>query len=128
MSKWLTQEWLDESTALAASQPDRPGATARLQYRITDGPDGDVEYYWVVEDGHLVENRLGVLEDADVTLIESYDDARAMQQGDLDMNTAFLQGKVRVEGDVARLFALLPITMSEEFQSFQAAVLAITEF
>lgn len=128
MVKWLTQEWLDESTALAATQPERPGASARLQYRITDGPDGDVEYYWIVVDGHLVENRLGALADAEVTMIESYEDARAMQQGELDMNAAFLQGKVRVEGDVAQLLSLLPITMSEEFQAFQAAVLAITEF
>ena len=128
MAKWLTQEWLDESTALAATQPERPGASARLQYRITDGPDGDVEYYWIVVDGHLVENRLGALADAEVTRIESYEDARAMQQGELDMNAAFLQGKVRVEGDVAQLLSLLPITMSEEFQAFQAAVLAMTEF
>jgi putative sterol carrier protein len=128
MAKWLTQEWLDESTVLAADQPVREGATARLQYRITGGPDGDVEYYWVVEDGQLIENRLGALADAEVVLIESYEDAKAVQQGELDANTAFMQGKIQVEGDVAKLMALLPITMSPEFAAFQEAVLKITEF
>ncbi|MCU1490683.1 MAG: hypothetical protein JWM85_2088 [Acidimicrobiaceae bacterium] len=128
MAKWLSQEWLDESTRLAVGQPERPGASARLQYRILGGPGGDVDYYWVVVDGHLLENRLGLLEDAEVTLTESYEDAMAMQKGELDTNTAFMQGKVQVDGDVAKLMALLPITMSPEFGQFQAAVLEMTEF
>ncbi len=128
MAKWLSQEWLDQSTRLAADQPVRPGATARLQYVITGGPDGDVSYYWVVEDGQLLENRLGVLEEADVTLTETWDDARRIQAGELDANAAFLQGKVAVAGDVAKLMSLLPITMSPEFKEFQDRVLEITEF
>lgn len=128
MAKWLSQEWLDESTQLAKGQPERPGATAKLQYLITGGPEGDVAYYWVVEDGHLLENRLGRLGDAEVTLTESYDDAMAMQKGELDTNTAFMQGRVKVDGDVAKLMSLLPITMSPEFARFQAAVLEMTEF
>ena len=128
MAKWLTEEWLDESTRLAATQPVRPGASARLQYVVTGGPDGDVRYYWIVQDGQLIENRLGELADCEVTLTENYEDAKRMQQGELDTNTAFMQGKVKVTGDIAKLMALLPITMSPEFVEFQKAVLAITEF
>jgi putative sterol carrier protein len=128
MAKWLTQEWLDESTRLAADQPERPGASARLQYVVTGGPGGDVEYYWVVVDGKLVENRLGRLADADVTLTQSYEDAMAIQKGELDVNAAFLQGRVRPEGDLDRLMSLLPITMSPEFQAFNGAVSAMTEY
>jgi putative sterol carrier protein len=128
MAKWLTQEWLDISTTLAVDQPVRPGATARLQYVIEGGPDGTVEYYWIVEDGKLIDNRLGSLADSEVTLTEEYEDALAMQKGELDANTAFMQGKIKVTGDVAKLMALLPITMSPEFHQFQAAVLAVTEF
>lgn len=128
MAKWLTQEWLDESTRLAEGQPVREGASARLQYVITGGPSGDINYYWVVVDGLLRENRLGVLPDAEVTLTETIDDAMSMQKGELDANAAFMQGKIKVDGDVAKLLALLPITMSPEFREFNAAVLAMTEF
>ncbi len=128
MPKWLTQEWLDESTRLAESQPVREGASARLQYVITGAPEGDITYYWIVEDGKLRDNRLGVLEDAEVTLTESVEDAVALQKGELDANAAFMQGKIKVTGDVAKLLALLPITMSPEFREFNAAVLAMTEF
>ena len=41
MAKYLTQEWLDMGRKLAESQPERPGASARMQYVITGGPDGD---------------------------------------------------------------------------------------
>jgi len=128
VAKWLSQAWLDESTRLAADQPERPGASARLQYVVTGGPEGDIAYYWVVVDGHLVENELGSLADPDVTLHESYEDAMAMQKGELDANAAFMQGKIKVSGDVNQLMALLPITMSPEFAEFQTAVLAVTEF
>ncbi|HTW97439.1 MAG TPA: SCP2 sterol-binding domain-containing protein [Acidimicrobiales bacterium] len=128
MAKWLTQEWLDESTRLAADQPERPGVSARLQYVITDGPDGDVEYYWVIVEGRLVENRLGRLEDADVTLTQSYEDAMAIQKGDLDVNAAFMQGRVRPTGDADLMMSLLSITMSDEFQAFDRAVREMTEF
>ena len=128
MAKWLSQEWLDESTRLAETQPVRPGASARLQYVVTDGPDGDIEYYWIVSDGKLIENKLGTLEDSEVTMTETYEDAMAMQKGELDANAAFMQGKVKVSGDVGKLMALLPITMSPEFHEFNQAVLAMTEF
>jgi putative sterol carrier protein len=126
--KWLSQEWLDESTRLAQSQPERTGATARLQYVITDTPDGEVKYYWIVDNGKLLENRLGELADAEVTLTETYDDAMRIQKGELDANAAFMQGKIKVDGDVGKLMALLPITMSPEFAAFQKDVLAMTEF
>lgn len=128
MAKWLTQEWLDESTRLSVGQPVRPGATARLQYVITGMPDGDISYFWVVEDGQLKQNELGVLDDAEVTLTETVEDAMAMQKGELDSTAAFMQGKIKVTGDVAKLMALLPITMSPEFQEFQHAVLEMTQF
>lgn len=128
MPRWLTQDWLDESRRLAEDQPERPGASARIQYVVTGGPEGDVSYYWVVEDGHLRENRLGTLADAEVTLTETYDDALAIQTGELDMNGAFLQGRVKVDGDVVKLMSLLPITMSPEFAQFQEAVQDMTEY
>src|SRR3954468_9900137 len=128
MSKWLTQEWLDETRKMGESQPERPGATARMQYVITGGPDGDVRYYWVLEDGHLRENRLGTIDDAEVTLTQSYDDAKRVQQGELDEQAAFMQGKVKVEGNMAKLMALLPITSSPEYRDLQSKIREITEY
>jgi alkyl sulfatase BDS1-like metallo-beta-lactamase superfamily hydrolase len=128
MPKWLSQEWMDEQTRLAADQPERPGATARMQYVITGGPDGEVRYYWVLEDGRLRENRLGTIDDAEVTLTQSYEDAKRVQQGELDEQAAFMQGRVKVEGNMAKLMALLPITSSPEYRDLQAKIREITDY
>ena len=128
MSKWLSQEWFDETRALAADQPDRPGATARMQYEVTGGPDGDIKYFWVLEDGHLRESALGVLADAEVTLTTPWADAMAIQKAELDANAAFMQGKVKVAGNMGIVLALLPITNAPEYRELQRRILEITEF
>jgi alkyl sulfatase BDS1-like metallo-beta-lactamase superfamily hydrolase len=128
MAKWLSQEWLDEGLALSESQPDRPGASARMQYVITGGPDGDVHYYWVLENGKLLESNLGDLEDAEVTLTQTYEDAKRIQKGELDPNAAFMQGRVKVTGNMAKLMSLLPITNSAEYKKLQKEILDVTEF
>lgn len=129
MPKWLSQEWLDESRKRAESQPERPGASARMQYVITGAPDGeDIKYYWVLENGKLLESQLGELPDAEVTLTQSYDDAKKIQTGELDASAAFMQGRVKVTGNMAKLMSLLPLTNAPEYKQLQAEILEITEF
>src|SRR5688572_27327859 len=86
MAKFLSQEWHDETVRLAETQPERPGASARMQYVVTGGPDGDIRYYWVLEDGKLLESKVGDLADSEVTLTQTYDDAVQIQKGELDPN------------------------------------------
>ncbi|MDQ3680590.1 MAG: SCP2 sterol-binding domain-containing protein [Actinomycetota bacterium] len=128
MPKWLTQEWLDEERRLAESQPERPGATTRMQYVITGAPEGEIHYYWILENGKLLESRLGDLSDSEVTLTATYDDAMKVQQGELDANAAFMQGRIKVTGNMAKLMALLPITNSPEYQQFQEELREVTEY
>jgi putative sterol carrier protein len=128
MSKWLSQEWLDETREMAEGQPERPGASASMQYVVTGGPDGDVRYYWILENGKLKESQLGDLEGAEVTLTQSYEDAMKIQKGELDANAAFMQGRVKVTGNMAKLMALLPITNSPEYKQLQTEIKAVTEF
>lgn len=128
MSRWLTQEWLDETRKLAESQPERPGASARMQYVVTGGPEGDIKYYWVLENGKLLESRLGELPDAEVTLSQTHDDAMKIQKGELDASAAFMQGRVKVAGNMGKLMALLPITNSKEYKDLQAEIARITEY
>jgi alkyl sulfatase BDS1-like metallo-beta-lactamase superfamily hydrolase len=128
MPKWLSQEWLDESKKLAESQPERPGASARMQYVVTGGPEGDIKYYWVLENGKLQESQLGEMSDPEVTLTQSYDDAKKIQQGELDANAAFMQGRVKVTGNMAKLMALLPLTNAPEYKALQEQIGGITEY
>jgi putative sterol carrier protein len=128
MSKWLTQEWLDETRKMAESQPERPGASARMQYVISGGPDGDVKYYWVLESGKLLESQLGELADAEVTMTQTYEDAQKIQKGELYPNAAFMQGRIKVQGNMAKLMALMPLTNAPEYKELQKQIQEITDF
>ena len=126
--KYLSQEWLDETREMAAAQPNRPGATARIQYVITAGPEGDVKYSWVLEDGRLLESHLGTVADPDITITAPYDEWLKVARGELDLSAAFMQGAVKVAGSTGRFLQLLPITQSREYLDLQERIHAVTEY
>ena len=128
MSKYLTQEWLDETGKMADSQPERPGASARMQYVITGGPEGDIKYYWILENGKILESKLGELPDADFTMTFTYDDSVKVQKGELDANAAFMQGRMKVTGNMGKLMTLMPLTNSPEYKALQEEIREITEY
>lgn len=130
MAKYLTQEWLDEVVRLGQSFPERAGATARMQYRITNMPDGadDCWFYWVVDNGKLLEAKLGQDPETEFTMVVSYADNRLVQEGSLDPNAAFMQGKMKVTGSMAKLMSLMPLTASPEYKAIQEQIREVTEY
>jgi putative sterol carrier protein len=128
MVKYLSSEWMDLFKDLAADFPETPGATARLQYVITGGPDGEVRYFHVIDNGHTVEHALGDDPETEVTLTSSYDDKLKVDKGELDANAAFMQGRVKVTGNIAKVMALLPLTNKAEYKAIQEKVREQTEF
>ena len=61
-----------------------------MNYLVTGVPDGaDIAYYWIVENGHLVDSCLGALPDAEVTLTATWEDSVSIARGELDTNAAF---------------------------------------
>ena len=128
MAKYLSQDWLDQGKKLAESQPERPGATARMQYVVTGGPEGDIKYYWILENGKLIESKLGEVDGGDFTMTMSYDDSVKIQKGELDANAAFMQGRMKVTGNMGKLMALMPLTNSPEYKALQEELKGITDF
>jgi putative sterol carrier protein len=128
MAKYLSQEWLDLQKELGQEFPERPGATARMQYVVTGAPDGDVKYYAVIENGKMLENTLGEDAQAEFTLTTSYDDSVKVLKGELDPNAAFMQGKMKVTGNMGKLMSLMPLTQSPEYKGIQTKVADQTEY
>lgn len=128
MLQYLSQEWLDEFVSLTRDLPSRPGASVRIQYKVTGGPGGDIDYYWVVSDGQGLDAKRGALDGADVTMTNTYDDAARIQRGELDPTAAFMQGKIKVAGDSSKVTSLLPITTSPEWMALQEKIASITEY
>jgi len=128
VEQYLTQEWLDQGRELAKDQPERPGASAKMQYVVTGGPDGVIKYYWVLENGKLLESQLGVIADEDFTMTLTYEDSVAVARGELDANAAFMQGRMKVAGNMGKLMQLLPLTQSAEYLALQEQIRTLTTF
>jgi putative sterol carrier protein len=128
MAKFLTQEWLDLQKELGAEFPERPGATARMQYVVTGAPDGDVKFFTVIENGKMLENTLGEDDQAEFTMQVSFEDFSKVSKGELDANAAFMQGRLKVTGNMGKLMSLMPLTQSPEYKAISANVNEQTEY
>jgi putative sterol carrier protein len=128
MAKFLTQEWLDLQKDLAQEFPERPGASARMQYKISGARDGDVTFHTVIENGKILENALGEDDQAEFTMAVGYEDFTKVSKGDLDANAAFMQGKIKVAGNMGKLMSLMPLTQSAEYKAIADKVNDSTEY
>ena len=128
MAKFLSQEWLDLQKKLGQEFPERPGATARMQYKVTGAPEGDVSFYTVIENGKMLENSLGEDAQAEFTMTVGYDDFAKTSKGELDANAAFMQGRLKVTGNMGKLMTLMPLTQSAEYKSIAEKVNAQTDY
>ena len=59
-------------------------------------------YYFKVADGN-VETGLGSLQGADVTVGSDYETSQAISKGELNVQMAFMTGKIKVGGNMAKI-------------------------
>ena len=120
--KFLTEEWAQEVTnALNSSDEFKNAASgqqAKLQQVVTDTPDGGEGKYYFTLDNGSAEVALGELADAEATVTQNYETAVAIQKLELNAQQAFMQGKLKISGNMMKLmqlqgvFAALPKAVS----------------
>ncbi|PWE33734.1 sterol carrier family protein [Maritimibacter sp. 55A14] len=84
------------------------GAVAALKDKIGDGFDGSVKFE-IEGEGSVMVDGAGVRagdEPADCTLKADADTFQAMLSGDLNPTTAFMSGKLSVDGDMGTAMKL----------------------
>lgn len=110
VARYLTQAWFDEINHAAQNDESLRLATAgthlTLQQVVTDGPEGERRYWLQIEDGSVrvaagdsAESQV----DADATFTQSYTTAVAVNRGELSTEDAFLDGRIRLHGDIGVL-------------------------
>jgi putative sterol carrier protein len=106
MSKFLSEEWAQEASAALNSHDGFKNAIGAadlgIQFNTSDTPDGEVDYY-LSTSGGVATLAIGTLEGADVTVKQNYDTAAAIAKGELNTQTAFMTGKLKVSGNLAKL-------------------------
>ena len=106
MAKFLTAEHMEAGTEAlngdAAFQEAMANVDLGLQFNVTGGPDGDAAYYLQISDGAAT-LELGELPDFDASVASDYESASAISQGDLNIQMAFMTGKIKVGGNMAKV-------------------------
>ena len=104
--KFLSAEWAQAVEDALNSHPGFKSAMGNadlgLQFNVSDTSDGDVAYY-LKASGGSADLSLGSIDDADVTIGQTYDTASAIAKGDLNTQTSFMTGKLKVSGNLAKL-------------------------
>lgn len=114
---FLSDEWIAEARKIRAefaANPDNQApaapASVRMNQVITDVPfgEGKLDAHLDTSSGTL-EMETGHLDDADVTVTLDYATAKAIfVDGTLEAGMrAFMDGRVRVQGDMAKLISAL---------------------
>jgi putative sterol carrier protein len=105
--KYLSKEWADEFNTRAAAANTAPyrGKKATLLNVVNDAPDGEVRY--VIQFGDdKASITLGDLDSPEVTMTQSYENAVAINKGEVDGQRAFMQGKVKISGKMVKMMQL----------------------
>ncbi|MET0158974.1 MAG: SCP2 sterol-binding domain-containing protein [Acidimicrobiales bacterium] len=130
---FLSDEWMEAAKAVRdeyADQVSPPAHPIRMNQVVTDVPfgDGTINTYLDTSGGEAV-MELGELDTPDLTVTTDYATAKAITvDGDAQVAMqAFMQGKVKVQGDMSKLMLLQQAPTDPVQTEIQAKIQELTE-
>jgi putative sterol carrier protein len=107
--KFLSDEWLSEvESRLNSSEAfgtAAKGQAARLQQQVNGAPGGDVGYGFVLDGGKVALTK-GEIDNPEATISQDYATAVAMSKQEITGQQAFMQGKLKVSGNLMKIMQL----------------------
>ncbi len=127
MATFLSEEHMTVGTEAlnvdAGFQEAMTGVDLGLQFNVADAPARTIDYYLAVGDG-VAALALGELDGFDASVGSDYETAAAIAKGELNVQMAFMSGKIKVGGNMAKVmmyqglineFARVSSTLDLEF-------------
>ncbi|HVE92733.1 MAG TPA: SCP2 sterol-binding domain-containing protein [Actinomycetota bacterium] len=107
MAKYLSDEWATAAReALNSSDSFKnasKGVDLTIEQVITGAPESGEARYWIEIKDSSVDGGTGSASNPDVTISQSYETAVAINKQELNAQAAFMQGKLRVTGNMGKL-------------------------
>ena len=106
MVRYLSDDWLTEAGRVLAADRDLAAATSDLEltiaYEVTGTPDGKRTYAVEFDHGRVTLHPTAP-PSPQVTFTLDYDTAAEIARGELPAQVAFMQGRLKLGGDVTVL-------------------------
>ena len=106
MAQFLSEEYMAEGTAALNDDSGFGSAMTDtdlgIQFVVTGAPGGQIDYYLRVADGSATV-ALGELDGHDASVTSDYESSAEISRGDLNVQMAFMTGKIRVGGNMAKI-------------------------
>jgi len=90
-----------------------PSLEGTLRVDVTGAPGGDRTAHARFGGGRLTDIGPGAGEGPDATVTLTFEDARAVLGGDLDPSVAFMQGRMKVAGDMGLVLDVLALAATD---------------
>ncbi len=100
MAGFLTDAWLDELDMAAQAASTPADVQVAIQVVVPDGPEGHEVAYVVESAGGRLAVRRGRADHPDVTFTQDLVTALAIHRGEQSAQAAFMEGRLRLGGDL----------------------------
>lgn len=128
MSTWLTPEWCNDAVAILGRVDIDDGLSVTVLVQLSgSGSEGDAVSTWTIVGGRLTQCIPGSTEGCAVVLSASNEDGWAMLTGSLAPAVAFMQGRLKVDGAMEPVLALLAASARPACMAALAALAEVTE-
>lgn len=106
MVKFLSDEHFAAANEALSNDPGFQnaitGVDLSVQFDVSGTDEGDLAYTLSVADGEVSTSKGGD-EGADVTVASDYETSKAISKGELNVQMAFMTGKIKVGGNMAKI-------------------------
>lgn len=106
VARFLSDDHFAAARAALSADPGFKNAITGVnlvaQFDVTGTPEGDVSYYLSIKDGEIDTNK-GASDAADVTVTSDFETSKAISKGELNVQMAFMTGKIKVGGNMAKI-------------------------
>jgi putative sterol carrier protein len=122
-----SEEWLQELVRAGGSTPATPGVSGAVSFTVENSPAGKVGWTETIEDGVVVAAAAPASKGADIALIAKFPELVEMLEGGSNPAVMFMQGRLKLTGDMGMFMKMLPAMLTTEAASGRALLAAETD-
>lgn len=127
MAEIASDEWLSALVKSSASTPLTPGVSGSVSFTVENSPAGKVGWTETIENGVTVEAAVPASKAADIALIAKFPELVDMLEGGSNPAVMFMQGRLKLTGDMGMFMTMLPAMMSDAAATGRSELAAVTD-